>query len=161
MGSKLKTFLSELDLYIGIILISSILLSTGLQVVLRYAFNHPLPWPEELCVICLVWVTFLGGSLVTRRNHHLVVEYFTRFIPKKIKFWNDILLDLITLVYLIMVIWGSKHMLEQNAPLLSTALEISMNYILIAVPINFTIIALFYIFRLVKKLKNHFKGSDS
>jgi len=161
MGSKLKAFLSEFDLYIGIILVSTAILSTGLQVILRYVFNHPLPWPEELCVICLVWITFLGGSLVTRRNHHLVVEYFTKFIPKRLKFWNDIVLDLVTLAYLILVIWGSKHMLEQNAPLLSTALDISMNYILVAVPINFTIIALFYFFRLVKKLKNHFKGCDS
>lgn len=161
MGSKLKAFLSEFDLYIGIILVSTAIFSTGLQVILRYVFNHPLPWPEELCVICLVWITFLGGSLVTRRNHHLVVEYFTRFIPERLKFWNDIVLDLVTLAYLILVIWGSKHMLEQNAPLLSTALEISMNYILVAVPINFTIIALFYFFRLVKKLKNHFKGCDS
>ena len=161
MGSKLKAFLSEFDLYIGIILVSTAILSTGLQVVLRYVFNHPLPWPEELCVICLVWITFLGGSLVTRRNHHLVVEYFTKFIPERLKFWNDIALDLVTLAYLILVIWGSKHMLEQNAPLLSTALEISMNYILVAVPINFTIIALFYFFRLVKKLRNHFKGCDS
>jgi TRAP-type C4-dicarboxylate transport system permease small subunit len=161
MSSKLKAFFSELDLYIGIILISTAILTTGLQVVLRYVFNHPLPWPEELCVISLVWVTFLGGSLVTRRNHHLTVEYFTKFIPEKLKFWNDILLDLITLVYLILVIWGSKHMLEQNAPLLTTAFEISMNYIFIAVPINFFIIALFYFIRLVKKLKNHFTGSDS
>jgi TRAP-type C4-dicarboxylate transport system permease small subunit len=161
MGSKLKALLSELDLYIGTILLSTAILSTGLQVTLRYVFNRPLPWPEELCVICLVWITFLGGSQVTRKNNHLTVEYFTRFIPKRLKFWNDILLDLITLVYLIMVIWGSKHMLEQNAPILTSAFEISVNYILVAVPINFTIIAVFYFFRLVKKMKNHFKGSDS
>ena len=161
MGAKLKVFLSESDLYMGMILLSTVILTTGLQVVLRYVFNYPLPWPEELCVICLVWITFLGGSIVTRRNHHIVVEYFTRFIPKKIKFWNDIVLDLITLAYLILVIFGSKHMMEQNAPILSTALEISINYILVAVPINFSIIALFYFFRIINKLKNHFKGSDS
>ncbi len=161
MGSKLKAILSELDLYIGIILLSTAILSTGLQVILRYVFNHPLPWPEELCVISLVWITFLGGSLVTRRNKHLTVEYFTRFIPERLKFWNEILLDLMTIVYLIMVIWGSKHMLEQNAPLLTSAFEISVNYFLVAVPINFTIIAVFYSFRFVKKIKNHFNGSDS
>ncbi len=161
MGSKLKAILSELDLYIGIILLSTAILSTGLQVIMRYVFNHPLPWPEELSVISLVWITFLGGSLVTRRNNHLTVVYFQRFIPERLKFWNDFLMDLITLVYLIMVIWGSKHMLEQNAPLLTSAFEISVNYFLVAVPINFTIIAVFYFFRLVNKLKNHFKGSDS
>ncbi len=161
MGAKLKAFLSEFDLYLGMILISTAIFITGLQVVLRYVFLHPLPWPEELCVICLVWITFLGGSIVTRRDQHIAVNYFIRFIPVRLRFWNEIMLDLITFVYLILVIYGSAHMLAQNAPILTTALEISMNYILVAVPINFSIIAIFYSIRIVKKLKNHFKGSDS
>ena len=83
MSSKLKAFFSELDLYIGIILISTAILTTGLQVVLRYVFNRPLPWPEELCVISLVWITFLGGSLVTRRNKHLTVGVFHKIYSGK------------------------------------------------------------------------------
>ena len=158
MGAKLKTFLLEGDLYFGMILFFTAISVTSLQVILRYVFIHPLPWPEELCEICLVWITFLGGSIVTRRNQHIVVEYFTKFIPKKIKFWNDILLDLITLAYLILVIIGSKHMLEQNAPILTTAFQISVNYILIAVPLNFCAIALFYVLRIIVKLKDHYLG---
>ena len=42
-----------------------------LQVVLRYVFNAPLVFTDELAAYLFVWISFLGWTLATRRRIHI------------------------------------------------------------------------------------------
>jgi TRAP-type C4-dicarboxylate transport system permease small subunit len=66
-------------LYLGCIVISGtalimITLIIPLGVVMRYAMNNPLSWPEPAAVIMMVMFSFLGGAAVYRANVHIAVE---------------------------------------------------------------------------------------
>jgi TRAP-type C4-dicarboxylate transport system permease small subunit len=46
------------------------------QVVLRYGFDRPLVWSDELARYLFVWCAFLGWVIAARRRSHLVVNLF-------------------------------------------------------------------------------------
>lgn len=45
-----------------------------LQFFTRYVLNDSLAWTEEIARYGLMWVVFVGGAMVTRRNTHIAVE---------------------------------------------------------------------------------------
>jgi len=67
---------------------------TFIQVCLRGLYTHGhfqwantlmghLDWSEPFVRLLVLWVTFLGASLVTRENRHIKIDLFSSFLPKK------------------------------------------------------------------------------
>ena len=53
---------------------------TSLQVIMRYVFDAPLQWPEELTQILLVWMTFIAAVGLSRQGLHIRVEIVENFL---------------------------------------------------------------------------------
>ena len=45
-----------------------------LAVVMRYVFNNPLTWGEELIVALLTWMVFLGSAAAVRSQMHIRID---------------------------------------------------------------------------------------
>ncbi len=43
-------------------------------IVMRYGFSRPVAWADELNIILLLWVMFMGGALVLRDNEHVAFD---------------------------------------------------------------------------------------
>lgn len=52
-----------------------------MQVILRYVFNAPLRWSEELARYLFVWISFLGLYLAYRKGAHLGLDMLPHMIP--------------------------------------------------------------------------------
>jgi TRAP-type transport system small permease protein len=77
----LAGFIRVLDRCIDVILVLSmaiVVVALAMQVVLRYFFHAPLPWPEELSQFLLVWMSFLGMYVALRRNQHIRIEWLPK-----------------------------------------------------------------------------------
>jgi TRAP-type C4-dicarboxylate transport system permease small subunit len=53
-----------------------------LQFFTRYVLNDSLAWTEEIARYGLMWVTFIGGIIVVRKNTHIGVEVLLHFLPR-------------------------------------------------------------------------------
>ena len=52
-----------------------------LQVALRYVFNHPLVWTDEAAAYFLVWISFLGMALASRKRIHIGISFVVDRLP--------------------------------------------------------------------------------
>ncbi len=66
----------------------------------RYFLGFSYAWTEEGARYLLVVVAFLGSVMGVRRNTHIFVEFFYRYMPKKIGRALVTVVDLIRVVFL-------------------------------------------------------------
>jgi TRAP-type C4-dicarboxylate transport system permease small subunit len=64
----------NIDLFISGCALILVIGLTLFGVVMRYCFNAPLPWLEEIQMLCIVWISMFGGSAVFRLGGHVVIE---------------------------------------------------------------------------------------
>ncbi len=51
------------------------------QVVLRYIFNVPLVWVEEMTVFLMIWMAFMGAAIGVRRGAHIAMTILVDRLP--------------------------------------------------------------------------------
>jgi len=71
--------------YLGVATVSVVLILVVLQVTMRYIFNAPLTWSEELAVFALVWLSFVGSVICMRDHEHIEIEILVDNLPAKIR----------------------------------------------------------------------------
>lgn len=69
---QVETVCSVVILGVLIVIISS-------QVFLRYVFNSPFVWAEELSALLLIYLSFITGDVVFKRNAHISIDYAVGF----------------------------------------------------------------------------------
>ncbi len=157
---QLKALLLNADLCCGVLLLLSVLIIISVQVILRYVFSSPLSWPEEVTTHALVWITFLGGSIVTRREEHIKVTFFVEFLPKKILGWLFLILDILIVCFLIAILIGCVTVFKKLRLMLLPATQISMNWVFASVPICALIMLLYYLSSIWKQFRCLIRGEE-
>ena len=70
---------------VSVLCMGLILILVIAQVAMRYIFNSPLVWSEELAVYVMVWMTFIGSVICMRDNEHIEVTILTDYLPHGLK----------------------------------------------------------------------------
>lgn len=126
---------------------------TLLQVVLRYFFNNPQSWAEEVGRYLFVWITFLGAAIAYAHNSHIRVDLIDQFGHKWMPIVNPArhffeAISVGVLVYSgIIVAWRHRNNMFYTMP------DVPQVIFYLAVPIG-SALGLFYVLRwLVRSLK--------
>ena len=53
------------------------------NVIMRYCFRNPTAWSDELAMICLAYVTFVGGAAAYKKNLHFGIDIIVDRLPPK------------------------------------------------------------------------------
>ena len=108
------------------------------QVILRYVFNAPLTWSEELARIVFIYMTFMGIGAAYGRRRHMFVDAIVILFPIKIQkvirslvVWVASIFFLIVMVVTIRMIFDLFRS-ELNTP----ALEIPMGLVYLIIPLG-------------------------
>lgn len=81
----------------------------ALQVFFRYGLNHSLFWSEEVARLLLVWMSFLGASVVYRRRAHPGLDVMTRRLSPNIRTRLEILVHVASLLLFgVMIVYGIR-----------------------------------------------------
>ncbi len=82
-------FLNKGALLLCVVLAAADLVVVILEVITRMA-GTTFVWTEELSRWFLVWITFIGSSVVLKENKHIRVEFFITVCPEKIGKWINL-----------------------------------------------------------------------
>jgi TRAP-type C4-dicarboxylate transport system permease small subunit len=113
-----------------------LVLTISAAVFFRYVLNSPLPWPEELARYSLVWLTFIGASLATKRNVHIVVDFAGLFLPERSRLLVALTVQLIVICFLVLFVVQGVRVVERMWVAVSPALSIRVGYVYLSIPIG-------------------------
>ncbi len=89
--SKLEglfSFLGWLEVgVLGLMLLTLIVLG-GLQIVLRNVFHSGVLWADPLMQHIVLWIGCLGAALATCNVRHINIDVFSRLLPDGMKAWR-------------------------------------------------------------------------
>lgn len=83
IGKALLWLISNIEEIISASAIAVMLTSIFVNVMLRYIFRSPTAWADELALICMAYVTFVGGAAAYKRNLHFGIDILVDRLPDK------------------------------------------------------------------------------
>jgi len=83
MFDKIDKALASLEDGAMILLMALAISLTFLQVVMRYVFNAPIYWAEEVVLYAIIVMSFVGISIGIRLGSHISVDLLDAFVPEK------------------------------------------------------------------------------
>ena len=114
------------------------------QSLLRVVFEKNLFGATELATILLVWVGFISASLATRDKRHIVVDAVPRLLGERTSaVVLNAIVSLATFIFLVYLVQAAIAYYESPGVQFrtSTALRWEMKYIVIALPVAMSIMA--------------------
>ena len=125
-----------------------------LQVVLRYVFQSPFSWAEELARYLLIWITCLGSAYAIRDGMHISIRYLQTKLKNSAQTVVTVVVYVMTLGFFIYCIKEGILFSIAQWSQRSTAMQIPMTIPYIAIPIGFGIMFLVALESLIDEIIN-------
>lgn len=125
------SFISGLTLIILVAVTSS-------GVLMRYVFNRPFSWQEEVQLWCYVWLSFFGGSVAFRHGGHVAIEVLVDIFPKPLqKIVNIFVYLVVSFLLLYLAFYGFSFVgLQREIQRTTNVLHVPYYLICLALPIG-------------------------
>lgn len=125
MLRRLVTLIDHIVVYLCAIQLIAMLAIIFSQVVLRYVFNDPTSWSEELTLLILIWFGYMSMALGFGHNYHIALHSLTRRLPPAAIRGLQIMADLLILIIAVMMIRYGVMLVAKTAVQTMPALGIS------------------------------------
>jgi len=120
---------------VTVLCMGMILILVVAQVVLRYVFNSPLTWSEELAVYIMVWMTFIGSVICMRDNEHIEVTILVDYLPPGLRRAAILFSRLASVIFLLVVMYYGTELVLENRSVTSAANKLNMGLVYSILPI--------------------------
>ncbi|MEZ5863770.1 MAG: TRAP transporter small permease subunit [Geminicoccaceae bacterium] len=79
----LDRLLGRLEWLVAGLCMVTIVVSTALGVLFRDMLDAPLAWANDLGVLALLWLTFIGASALYKEQGHIAVDAMAQMLPDR------------------------------------------------------------------------------
>ena len=142
MGEFRRTF-GRIDDAIGAVEDLFIIVSHGaiaglvlLAVVLRYVFNDPLTWGEELIVGLFTWMVFIGAAAAIRTHMHIRIDVIGPILANPRMNWLNTLTVIIGIAIILTMMVACHEYVLQELVVESPMLGVSKAWFAAAMPVG-------------------------
>ena len=118
------------------IIFGLVALLTIYQVFARYVLNSPLIWSESVVKYSMIWIVLLGTAIALRKGLLISVEVVLYLVPKNVKRIMDILIVLISMIFLSLLITFGFEIMGNLAHQTTGSLDIPVSWIYAALPVG-------------------------
>ena len=162
----LKSILTNLDAIITGTTLTICVILVNANVIMRYFFNNPIHWSEEVVTSLFVWTVFIGSSYAYRKHSHLGVDIVINMMPQKMKQVVKTIMSVVEFLVLLMLTVVSSQYVYHLIFSRSGKIKIMMTDLLrvpkwwtgIAVPIGFGRSAIYSVYFMVKAVRGYLKN---
>lgn len=115
---------ARVELVVSVATLCLIVLSTSLGVLFRYGLDSPLTWSNELGMLSLLWLTFVGAALLYREKGHIAVDMLSRSLPRQAQRTLSSVLIVLMAASIGIVGWNMLTLIPLEHEKVITALDI-------------------------------------
>jgi TRAP-type C4-dicarboxylate transport system permease small subunit len=116
--------------WIAFVIFWSLAFIVFLQFFTRYVLNDSLAWTEEIARYGLMWIVFIGGIMVTRRNSHIAVELLSNVMkPGPLRAALLAFVDFVKLAFIGLLAYLSITITERMHLQRMTVFDLPMSYV--------------------------------
>lgn len=163
---SLKTILLNLDAIITGTTLTICVILVNANVIMRYFFNSPIHWAEEVVTSLFVWTVFIGSFYAYRKHSHLGVDILVNLFPKKVKAVVKAAMAVVEFMVLCMLTRVSAEYVYHLIYNRTGKLKVIMTDLLrvpkwwtgIAVPIGFGLSAICSLYFMIKGVREYMKN---
>ena len=92
---KILDILDKIEVAVASLVLLVLICVTFFGVPMRYIFNNPFTWEEELQLACMVWITFLAAPAAFRTKSHVAIEILVDALPKSLRKIVELLIPVV------------------------------------------------------------------
>lgn len=130
-----------------------LLITVSLQVISRYTpFN--LVWTDEVARLIFVWFAMLSIAVAYIENKHLTLDLVYDKLKPGVQRALTLISNVLTLAVACMIAYTGFTLLRTVKIQESPITQLSMAWFYAAVPVGFTVISVFGLFRVFESVKN-------
>lgn len=126
---KALTFIALVAEYFGIVLLVAMSCITMYQVIARFVFDNPTSWSEELSVVLMTWIGYMGIAIGIKERKHTTVGFFVELLPLVVQKLINRLNDLLILLFHMGMVYYGVVLAKNSAGVSLPATDISMSVV--------------------------------
>lgn len=154
-ADRLADFLERITGFFCVICFVIMTLAALFGVFFRYVMKSPFMWTEELARFLLVWMGFVAISIALRQRKHIKIEVLEKITSAGVVKVTNYLVDGFIAVFLA-VFLRQGFLLAQNNIMMAATMDISMFWIILALPVSAVLAIIQLLLRFIIKLSSEF-----
>ena len=124
----------------------------------RYALNDSAAWTEEIARYLLICVTWVGAAIATRKNNHIQVDFFYRYMPHGMSRVMSTAVDVLRIAFFAAAtVLTVMMMMRLGSNSRMTMIDLPMNYVYAVCLVGFAAMAV----RSVLVMRTHLRRGYS
>jgi len=123
-------------------------------VIMRYVFNLPPAWGEELSRFIFIWMLILGAIVVTREGSHIELTILIDHLPRRLKFIVLTVTRLLMIGFCLVMIQQGMKIYPIVAEASSPTFGISMGWLYLSIPVGGLLMGIYILENIVKSFLN-------
>ena len=156
MLKKLYKIVDKARSWAIILLLSSVIILSLVQIVLRYftsASLRPFAWGDEVIRLTAIWVAFLAASVGVKNESHLSVEFFlNKFLnPRQLVIAKKAATAIVILALAAVAKEGVTYTLNSRNAMLQNLPQVSIAWFYASIPVGFILLIIEYLAKLFSK----------
>lgn len=148
---KIWTYLEEI--------LSGVFFSVGILLIfygvfMRYIFNNPQAWVEEVSRYSIIWGIFLGFGMALKHNQHIQVDILYDRLNNSMKYVVNLVATILCIIFCIIYTYYGYVLVENrmSSGMVSLDVGIPMWIVYLILPISGVLFLIRFIERLVNIL---------
>lgn len=156
-----------------IISLSLMVILTFFLVILRALYTHAhlhwantilgyVDWTEPLVRLLVLWITFLGASLITKDNKHIKIDIMSAILPARWLHVRELILSLACIIIAVFMIKASIGYVKTEMNFggyIFLKLPVWVGQLII--PVGFSLLLFRFVLRGMEQIFEIFKGTKS
>ena len=133
---RINEWMCKIENALNSIALVAVLLIVTAQIVMRYVFNDPLIWSEELSRYLYVWIAWLGCAFCVGTRSHIRVPIAFDSFPPTVKKIVTVVGNFIIIVFFCYLMKYAFDYANQQAMFAASTLPIKRSVVFCALPVG-------------------------